>query len=110
MADTLPVFAGFERDVLRERVRAGLDLPGKNGIRLGRLAKAAAKATEVGKLFRKRSSKSGISRRLEIGRTSVRRTLAQKESEQTSEIQRYPVRFPVESQLEEIARERLKAA
>jgi putative DNA-invertase from lambdoid prophage Rac len=76
MAGMLSVFAAFEHDILRERVRAGLDHARQSGKRLGRPATAACKAAEVRKLFRRRISKSEISRLLGIGRTSVRRILA----------------------------------
>lgn len=75
MAGLLAVFAEFEREILRERVRAGLAQARQNGKRLGRPATAATKAAEVRKLFRQGISKSEISRRLVIGRTSVRRIL-----------------------------------
>jgi DNA invertase Pin-like site-specific DNA recombinase len=78
MAGMLAVFAQFERDILRERVRAGLEHARQSGTRLGRPATAAIKSVDVRKLFRKGISKSEISRRLDIGRTSVRRILAQK--------------------------------
>jgi putative DNA-invertase from lambdoid prophage Rac len=78
MAGMLSVFAAFEHDILRERVRAGLDHARQNGMRFGRPATAARKAAEVRKLFRQRISKSEIARRLRIGRTSVRRILSQK--------------------------------
>jgi putative DNA-invertase from lambdoid prophage Rac len=80
MAGMLSVFAAFEHDILRERVRAGLDHARQSGTRLGRPATAAIKAAEVRKLFRQGISKSEISRRLDIGRTSVRRILAQNKS------------------------------
>jgi putative DNA-invertase from lambdoid prophage Rac len=80
MAGMLSVFAAFEHDILRERVRAGLDHARQSGTRLGRPATAAIKATEVRKLFRQGISKSEISRRLDIGRTSVRRILDQKKA------------------------------
>jgi putative DNA-invertase from lambdoid prophage Rac len=76
MAALLAVFAGFEREVLGERVRAGLAHARLNGKRLGRPATAALRADEVRKLRRSGLSKSEISRRLNIGRTSVRRILA----------------------------------
>jgi len=80
MAGMLFVFAAFEHDILRERVRAGLEHARQSGTRLGRPATASMKAAEVRKLFRQGVSKSGISRRLDIGRTSVRRILAQNKS------------------------------
>jgi DNA invertase Pin-like site-specific DNA recombinase len=75
MATLLAVFAEFEREILRERVRAGLAHARKNGKKLGRPATAARHASEIRKLHRAGVSKSEIARRLEIGRTSVRRIL-----------------------------------
>ncbi|MGP8173390.1 MAG: recombinase family protein [Terracidiphilus sp.] len=75
MAALLAVFAEFEREVLRERVRAGLAHARQNGKRLGRPVTAALHADEVRKLRRAGISKSEIARQLGIGRTSVRRIL-----------------------------------
>jgi DNA invertase Pin-like site-specific DNA recombinase len=75
MAALLSVFAGFEREILGERVRAGLAHARQNGQRLGRPATAAQHAGEVQKLSRSGLSKSEIARRLHIGRTSVHRIL-----------------------------------
>jgi DNA invertase Pin-like site-specific DNA recombinase len=80
MAGLLSVFAEFERDILRERVRAGLDHARQQGKRLGRPPSVALKAVEARKLHRQGISKSEIARQLQIGRTSVRRLLAQKKS------------------------------
>jgi len=76
MAGLLAVFAEFEREILRERVRAGLAHARRNGKQLGRPATAALHADEVGKLHCAGVSKAEIARRLQIGRTSVRRILA----------------------------------
>jgi len=76
MAGLLAVFAEFERELLKERVRAGLAHARQNGKRLGRPATAALPADEVRKLHRAGVSKAEIARRLQIGRTSVRRILA----------------------------------
>ncbi len=76
MAGLLAIFAEFEREVLRERTRAGLAHARQNGIRLGRPATAAVLAAEIRKLHRNGINKSEIARRLKIGRTSVRRVLA----------------------------------
>src|SRR6266508_4230039 len=73
MAALLAVFAEFEREILRERVRAGLAHARQNGQTLGRPATAARHAAEIHKLHRAGVSKAEIARRLEIGRTSVRR-------------------------------------
>ncbi|MGO8788278.1 MAG: recombinase family protein [Terriglobia bacterium] len=75
MAGLLAVFAEFEREILRERVRAGLAHARQNGQRLGRSLTAALHADQVRKLQRAGISKSEIARRLQIGRTSVRRIL-----------------------------------
>ena len=76
MAALLAVFAEFEREILSERVRAGLAHARLNGKQLGRPATAALHADKVRKLSRSGLSKSEIARRLNIGRTSVRRILA----------------------------------
>jgi putative DNA-invertase from lambdoid prophage Rac len=75
MAGLLSVFAAFEHDVLRERVRAGLAEARLKGKRLGRPVSAGLHASEVRKLHRSGVSKAEIARRLNIGRTSVRRIL-----------------------------------
>src|SRR5580658_4449656 len=74
-AALLAVFAEFEREILRERVRSGLAHARRNGKKLGRPITAAAKAGEVRALRRAGISKAEIARRLQIGRTSVRRIL-----------------------------------
>jgi len=75
MAALLAVFAEFEREILRERVRAGLAHARQTGKRIGRPITAALHAGQVRKLHRSGVSKSEIARRLNIGRTSVRRIL-----------------------------------
>src|ERR1700675_3980488 len=80
MAGLLAVFAEFEREILRERVRAGLAHARQNGKHLGRPPSAAHKATQVRRLYRDGLSKSEIARRIKIGRTSVSRILSPKKS------------------------------
>jgi putative DNA-invertase from lambdoid prophage Rac len=75
MAGLLAIFAEFEREILRERTRAGLAQARQNGKRLGRPETAARHAAEIRKLHRAGISKSEVARRLQIGRTSVRRIL-----------------------------------
>jgi len=75
MAGLLAVFAEFEREILRERVRAGLAEARLNGQQLGRPPTAALQSAPVRKLYRAGISKAEIARRLHIGRTSVRRIL-----------------------------------
>ena len=76
MAALLAVFAEFEREILRERVRAGLAHARQNGKKLGRPITVELHTDQVRKLYRAGVSKADIARRLEIGRTSVRRILA----------------------------------
>jgi putative DNA-invertase from lambdoid prophage Rac len=78
MAGLLAVFAEFEREIMRERVRAGLEQARRNGQQLGRPKTAALHADQVLKLHRAGISKAEIARRLRIGRTSVRRILKDK--------------------------------
>jgi putative DNA-invertase from lambdoid prophage Rac len=78
MAALLAVFAAFEREILRERVRAGLAHARRNGKKWGRPITAATKAGEVRALHRAGIRKAEIARRLQIGRTSVRRILGAK--------------------------------
>jgi DNA invertase Pin-like site-specific DNA recombinase len=76
MAGMLAVFAEFEREILRERVRAGITQARKEGRPHGRPRTASLKADQATRLKAERVSHSEIARRLGIGRTSVRRILA----------------------------------
>lgn len=76
MAGLLAIFAEFEREILRERTRAGLVQARLTGKQLGRPITAGLHAAEIRKLHRAGVAKAEIARRLEIGRTSVRRILA----------------------------------
>ncbi len=75
MAGMVAVFAEFAREVLRERVRAGIAQARRKGRPHGRPRTASLKAEEVVRLKAERVSHSEIARRLGIGRTSVRRIL-----------------------------------
>jgi putative DNA-invertase from lambdoid prophage Rac len=78
MAGMLAVFAEFEREILRERVKAGIAQARSKGKTLGRPKSAAKKSAEIRSLYRKEGlTKSEIARQLGIGRTSVRRLLAE---------------------------------
>lgn len=76
MAGLLAIFAEFEREILRERTRAGLAQARLNGKQLGRPLTARLHAAEIRKLHRAGVAKAEIARRLQIGRTSVRRILS----------------------------------
>src|SRR3982751_3391498 len=52
MAGLVAIFAEFEREILRDRTRAGLAHARRNGKRLGRPATAAVKSDEIRKLHR----------------------------------------------------------
>jgi putative DNA-invertase from lambdoid prophage Rac len=78
MAGLLAIFAEFEREILRERTRAGLAHARLNGKRLGRPVTAGLQAPEIRELHRAGISKSEIARRLQIGRTSVRRIIGER--------------------------------
>jgi DNA invertase Pin-like site-specific DNA recombinase len=75
MAGLLSVFAEFEHEILRERIRAGIAEARLKGKRFGRPLTAAKKAGQIRKLYRAGVSKAEIARQLDIGRTSVRRIL-----------------------------------
>ncbi len=74
-AGLLSVFAEFEREVLRERILAGIAQAWKIGTRLGRPRSTVGKEAEARELFAEDLSKSEITRRLSISRESVRRLL-----------------------------------
>jgi DNA invertase Pin-like site-specific DNA recombinase len=76
MARMLSVFADFERDILRDRVKAGIAEARKQGKPHGRPPTARVFADEVQRLFhQKKMSKRRIAKTLGISRTSVRRLL-----------------------------------
>jgi DNA invertase Pin-like site-specific DNA recombinase len=76
MAGMLSVFAEFEREILRERVRAGIAQARKEGRPHGRPRTASLPVNAILRLKAEQMSHSEIARRLGIGRTSVRRILA----------------------------------
>lgn len=81
MAGLLAIFAEFEREILRERVKAGIAHARKKGKSHGRPATIKRHESEIIYLFESGLSKSEIAKRLGIGRTSVRRVLAAKPQE-----------------------------
>jgi DNA invertase Pin-like site-specific DNA recombinase len=76
MAGMLAIFAEFEREILRERVKAGIAQARKEGRPHGRPRTASLKSDEILRLKTDGLSHSEIARQLDIGRTSVRRILA----------------------------------
>lgn len=77
LAGMLSVFAAFERDVLRDRVRAGLDEARAKGVRLGRPRTRDARAAAVRRLAGAKVPAAAIARQLKLPRTTVRRILAE---------------------------------
>ncbi len=65
------VLAEFERDIIRERVKAGIANARAQGRAHGRPLTAGTKAAEVRKLYKKGRNKSQIARELGISRGSV---------------------------------------
>ncbi len=77
MAGMLAVFAQFERDMLSERVKAGIAHARAKGKAHGRPKTAALKENEIKQMDEDGFNKSQIARELGISRTSVRRVLNQ---------------------------------
>lgn len=71
MIGLLSVFAEFERDMIRERVNAGIAQARAEGKPHGRPHTAAINASEVRQLYKKGWNKSQIARELGISRGSV---------------------------------------
>lgn len=78
LSGMLAVFAEFERDILRERVKAGIAHARQQGKRHGRPSTASLKAAEIKRLSKIGMNNSEIARKLKIGRTSVLRALTSK--------------------------------
>ena len=75
LAGMLAVFAEFEREILRERVKAGIAQARKRGQRHGRPPTVAHHADTVRQLSATGLSTSAMARRLGMSRASVRRFL-----------------------------------
>lgn len=71
MAGMLSTFAEFERDIIRERVKAGIASVREKGKRHGRPQTASLKTTEIKKLKKQGLNNSQIARKLKISRASV---------------------------------------
>jgi DNA invertase Pin-like site-specific DNA recombinase len=77
MAAMLAVFAEFEREILRERVKAGIAQARAKGKVWGRPRTAASRAEQVRQMTEQGLRPAEIAQRLGIARTSVRRILAE---------------------------------
>ena len=78
LAGMLAVFAEFERDILRDRVKAGIAQARKEGRPHGRPPSARVHTAEIRTLFSAGTSKRQIAARPKISRSSVRRLLESK--------------------------------
>lgn len=72
MAGLLAVFAQFERELLHERIRAGIANARAKGVRFGRPRTALNKAFEVQSMIAQGYTVSSVARALGICRASVR--------------------------------------
>lgn len=75
MSGLLAVFSEFEREMISERVKAGLNQARLRGKRLGRPPVAKEKEDEVKMLWKKYGNKSAVARDLGISRRSVSRVV-----------------------------------
>jgi len=75
LAGMLAVFAEFERDILRDRVKAGIAQARREGKPHGRPQTAAKLVKEMQRLRKSGLSNRAIAKRLAVGRTSVIRLL-----------------------------------
>jgi DNA invertase Pin-like site-specific DNA recombinase len=80
MAGMLGIFAEFERDVLRERVKAGMAHARAKGIRMGRPATAQALNGQIQQMLATGMSKMAIAKQLGIARKSVYRVIEAEET------------------------------
>jgi DNA invertase Pin-like site-specific DNA recombinase len=76
MASMLAVFAQFEREVLRDRIKAGIARRIQEGKPHGRPRSAALKVEQIRDLLAQGVSKRETAKRLGMSRTSVRRLAA----------------------------------
>ena len=80
LAGMLAVFAEFGRDILRDRVQAGIDQARKGGKPHGRPMTAGTLLPEMKQLHKDGLSKREIAKRLGVSRTSVIRWLCPNEA------------------------------
>jgi len=76
MAGLLAVFAEFEREILRERVRAGITQARSRGGAHGRPSTTLGSIEQIHALRAEGKNKSQIAKELGLTRTSVRRALS----------------------------------
>src|SRR5262249_32655418 len=75
MAGMIAVFAQFERDIIRERVRAGIAEAKRKGTRIGRPRTSHEHREKVLQHYRRTQSQRATAAALGLPRTTVRRLL-----------------------------------
>jgi DNA invertase Pin-like site-specific DNA recombinase len=75
MSGLLSVFAEFERELIRERVMAGLEQARSRGVRLGRPPLVQLKEKEIRAYYKKSKNVSETAKIFEISRRSVGRLI-----------------------------------
>jgi putative DNA-invertase from lambdoid prophage Rac len=73
MVALLAIFAELERDIIMERIQAGIERAKKKGMKMGRPASARGKTKMVLWLVEEGRNNSQIARELKISRASVMR-------------------------------------
>ena len=91
LAGMLAIFAEFEREILRDRVKAGIAQARQQGKPHGRPPTVKAHSAEIKRLFGRGISKREIAKRLKIGRTSLEHMPTATKS--WRDLQRIPVSF-----------------
>lgn len=76
MAGMLSIFSAFEKDMLKERIKAGIAHAKMKGRPHGRPRTALKHKEKIKRLYAEGMPKAAIARKLKIGRTSVIRILA----------------------------------
>jgi DNA invertase Pin-like site-specific DNA recombinase len=75
MSGLLSVFAEFERELIRERVMAGLEQARLRGVRLGRPPLARLKEKEIKAYFKKTKNISCTAKKFDVSRRSIGRII-----------------------------------
>jgi DNA invertase Pin-like site-specific DNA recombinase len=75
MGNLLAVFSEFEREMISERVKAGLAQAKARGVKLGRPSVLEEKKDEIIKIWKENKNKSLIANKLAVSRRTVSRAL-----------------------------------
>jgi DNA invertase Pin-like site-specific DNA recombinase len=75
MSGLLSVFAEFERELIRERVKAGIEQARSKGIRLGRPPLVQLQEKEIKAYFNKTGNISSTAKKFKASRRSIARII-----------------------------------